>query len=481
MKLNESKNTLSVTFLFVILIVSMISVSFCSISSDNVISATGLVVYFPQIQVTVNPSRAIGLNNFSLGFQLDGPDIRNWRDRSVLRELASDANFKLVRFFEHRLGKPCIYWDESTKTGRWDWTSVDLLVQRIFEIGAEPLIVLGFYSWTYNRLSSAPAGMSDDPNTGLPYPDQWGAYCAEWVRHFKDVGLPVRYYEIINEVSFYFGWPATQPKLSYYMELYNASATAMRTTNPNVQVGCDSSTFKKVLDYFTSHGEDLDFLSFHRYGLDSKTKSDAQAMEAAETKYLYDSANLYGVDTARQVYKNAKGVELPVIMSEGNLCDDYDPIDQRTHTMLGAVYTALSIRTFTLKNLLHSIYFIFGGGEDEMGMVDTNTNEPWYAYYVQWMIGRNLAVGDKLVETLCSSEDMRSLAWLHGGKLRVLLICKIDQSRTIILKGVTGQLDYFKIDNTIPWETPSIQTGAMNSTDTIIMKGYSVMLLQTAE
>ena len=447
---------------------------------SNDIATSGSISYLSQVQVTVDLNTIIGVNNYSLGFQLDGPDIKIWRDHSSFRELTRDANFKLVRFFEHRLGKPCTRWDEPTKTGTWTWTNIDLLVQRIFEIGAEPLIVLGFYSWSQNLISSAPEGMSNDPVTGLPYPDQWGAYCAAWARHFREAGLDVRYYEIINEPHHYFGWGkyANETKIGYYMELYNAAAKAIKGENANVKLSNDNSMMKKVFDYFVAHGENLDFLSFHRYGLDTKTQSDAEAVNAAETKYLYDDSNLYGVDTAKKLYKNSKGVDLPVIMSEGNLCDDYDPIDARTHMMLGAVYTALSIKTFIVKGILYSDYFIFGGDGNAMGMVNTDTSMPWYAYYAQQMIGQNLAVGDKLLKTTSSSKDLGSLAWLHNGKIMILLICKIDNPRSVALQGVSGQISYSKIDNTVSWQTPSVQTGVMNSTESTTMNGYSIALLQ---
>ena len=152
-----------------------------------------------QIEITVNQSNIVNTNHFSTGFQLDGPDIRKWLESSELQQLAEEANFKLVRFFEHRLGKACTYWDERTKTGQWDWDDIDQLVEHVFEIGAEPLIALGFVGYDTRRLTSVPNGMSYNLETGLPYPDQWAAYCAEWVKHFKEKGYPVRYYEMINE------------------------------------------------------------------------------------------------------------------------------------------------------------------------------------------------------------------------------------------------------------------------------------------
>ena len=478
------KVTLAPAFILALAASLLVPTGLCSTSFRSV-PVVGAIVYSPVNAIAINalPNQSIGVNRYTLGFQLDGPDIKTWRDRAALRDLAENASFKLVRFFEHRLGKACTSWNAATKTGSWNWAGIDSLLRRIFEIGAEPLIVLGFYSWSLNRLSSTPEGMLDNPVTGLPYPDQWGAYCAEWVKHIRQAGLPVRYYEIINEPHHYFGWGryANDTRIGYYMELFNAAATAMRAEDQNVKLGNDNSLFKKVFDYFVAHGKDLGFLSLHRYGLDSRTQSDAEAIEAAETKYLIDDASMYSPETASRLYKDSRGLDLPVILTEGNLCDDYDPIDPRTHTMLGAVYTALSIRTFILKGILHSVYFIFGSSESAMGMVSTNTNLPRYAYYAQQMIGQNLAVGDELVETTTSSSDVSSLGWLHEDKLMVLLICKVNGSRAVRLQGISTKMNYVKIDTTVSWQNPRVQTGTILPTDTLNLNGYAVALIQISE
>ena len=439
------------------------------------------------IQVTINSSSMIGVNNFSLGFHLDGPDMRIWRDRSVLRSLARDANFKLVRIHSH-LMEPCTRWYESTKTGSWDWRNVDLLLQRIFEIGAEPLIVLGFYSWELDRLRT-PRGMVDNPQTGLPYPDSWAAYCAEWVRHLKSAGFSVRFYEMVNEPIFYFGWDADRTKLGYFVDLYNTAARAMRGVNANVQLGCDATIMKKVLDYFISYGENLDFLSYHGYGTGDLSATDAEILVAAETKYIGETRSVYGVDKARQLYKAARGIDLPVIKSENNINYHYTRgTDPRIQKMVGVVYHGLTFRTFIIKNFAYNVYFHFAtsasaeqsksSGGVGFGMVNSDNNQPWYPYYVHEMVGNNLAVGDKLVEANSASNDIRVVAWINEEKLNVFLVCKVDEPRTIYLRGLVGQLDYFKIDNTISWKTPAIQTGTIDSADVIALNGYTVMLLQ---
>ena len=432
------------------------------------------------VYVTVDSTKVVGVNRYSLGFQLDGRDIDPWRTSLSLRYLAKDAGFKLVRFFEHRLDRPCIYWDETTKSGIWDWTKIDDLVRKIFETGAEPLIVLGFAKFDGTGLSTLPDGMRINSTTLLPDPEQWAAYCAEWVRHFKSVGLPVRYYEIVNEAFHYFGWNPDPVKLKYFIDLFNAAARAMRAVDPNIMIGNDEANKKMVLDYFIRYGEPLDFISFHRYGASSLSVSDSELLEAAETKYLVETRNKYAPEQAVEIYKEARGVELPVIMSEGNLnCAYSSGTDPRTRTMLGTVYTVLSIRAFILKNITYSVYFTFGSyGTDGLGMVNLEDNQPWYPYYAQKMIGDNLAVGDKLVYSASSSKDVRTLAWIHDGKLKILLICKVDEPRKVYITGVSGQINYTKIDNTISWETPQVQKGAIDPDTPLLLDGYAVALLQ---
>lgn len=466
-----------------ILLVAILSSAFILAQFPNSVSAL-------SINITVNSGTVIGTNSFSLGFQLDGATISMWQSRSVLRELAQASNLGLVRLWSNAI-EPCTRWYESTKTGTWNWKNVDALLKGIFAINAQPLIVLGFYSWTLGRIKT-PQGMTDNPQTGLPYPDSWGAYCAQWVKHFKEVGLPVRYYEIINEPHHYWkmdGWPTAQPKLSYFMQLYNAAAKAMRSQNSNVLLGNDNSIMKGVLDYFISNGENLNFLSYHGYATGSLSTSDAEILAAAETKYIGESSAYYGVDKAKQLYKTKKGIDLPVIESEDNINYCYSTgTDPRTQKMLGAVYDALTFRNFMLKGYAYHIYFHYASSASKeqakstggagYGMVNTDTNKPWYPYYAHKMLGQNLAVGDKIVESTSSSDDVRVVSWIHGDILNVMLINKVDAARTISLQGLQGRLNFSRIDNSISWKTPSMQLGTIDAGGDIAFNGYTVMLLQ---
>ncbi len=136
-----------VSFLLIMVVVSTVAMSLGS-QSFSVIASRGSIAYWPRVDVIVNVSKIIGVNNLSLGFQLDWHRWKTFIDRPVQWQLARNASFKIVRVFDFRPTNPrlmpCLYWNESAKTGVWDWTWVDLLTQKIFEIGAEPLFCLGW-------------------------------------------------------------------------------------------------------------------------------------------------------------------------------------------------------------------------------------------------------------------------------------------------------------------------------------------------
>jgi hypothetical protein len=208
-----------------------------------------------------------------------------------------------------------------------------------------------------------------------------------------------------------------------------------------------------------------------------------------ETKFFQTSNAYYGVQDARQVWYNARGVNLPVIITETNFSYIWtNGSDPRIQKLVGAVWTALLVRISILKGVSYSVYYRFASskyydskkatGGYGFGMVNSDNNQPWYPYYVQKLIGTNLAVGDQLVKSTSSNGEIATVAWKHKGTLNILLICKITESRTVKLYGVTGQLTYFKIDKSISYTTPKIQTGQFDCANSLYLNGYTVLLLQ---
>jgi hypothetical protein len=440
--------------------------------------------------VNVDPNSVIDRNEFSMGFQIDGPDLYYWRTRSSLREPAYDMNFKMVRMWDTQI-QPCTRWYESSKTGTWDWREVDQLVEQIIDIGAEPLIVLGFYHWDVDEILK-PRGMSDNPNTGLPYTDSWAAYCAEWVEHFKEKGYPVKYYEIVNEPIFYFGWTADYTKLGHYVDLYNAAYNSMHAENPNVLLGTDGSIMRRVMEYFIEYGKPLGFLSYHAYGSDTLSASDQVLFNAAESRYQGETTNVLGVDEAVSLYKKERGIDLPVINSEYNVNSKFSSgTDPRTQKIEGGIYNALWIRTAMLKGYDYGIFFHWASsrssesrkstGGSGMGMVNLDDNDPWIPYYVYQMIGNNLDVGDQIISSSSSDTNVRVISWWHDGEIVTLLINKGTDEYRVTLQGLDGTLEYQKLDETTNWLSPSIKKGTIwesSGNHQVTLDGYTVMLLK---
>jgi len=246
---------------------------------------------------------------------------------------------------------------------------------------------------------------------------------------------------------------------------------------------------KRVLDSFIANRVNIDFLSFNKYDAGDLSLSDQEILNRAETRIIEESSSIYGVDRARQVYFNARGVWLPVFITEYNLNHDYERgTDPRIQKVVAVVWASLVIRTSVLKGVKYALYATFASSKtNEMrkrsggfgfGMVNLDDSKPWYPYYLQKMIGNNLDVGDQLVQVTSSSTDVRPLAWIHNGKLTVLLIHKSQAQKTVSLSGLQGQLSMQKIDSTISYLNPSVQTGVIGSNDLLLMEGYTVVLLQ---
>jgi hypothetical protein len=474
----------------------MIAIGFSTQSGTHTISAIGAIDFLPTVNVSVDASKRVGTNNLSLGFMLDWHRWVTFENSPTRKQMAQDAGFKLVRVFDFRKISsygypnlmPCTSWNESTKTGTWDWTQVDGLARTIFGVGAQPLFCLGYA--TTNIQNYIPPGMTVNSTTELPNPQSYAAYAKEWVKHFRIIGLPVRYYQIMNEPYHYFGW-SPSPKLGYYADLWNTAARTMRSENSNISLSQDSMTVKMVLDYWLTHGDNVDFLDFHKYDSGSIGQySDAEMFNRAETVQFETLAgsSYYGVDDARQKWLAARGRWLPIINSESNFGYAWETgTDPKIQQIAGAVWLALVLRTAMLKGLTYSVYFEFSSSKSQQqaqgtgwgfGMINEDNNQPWLPYYVNKMIGDNLGVADEIVTTQSSSNDIRTVAWLDQGKINILLISKANAPRSVILQGTSGQINVSWVDNMTSYQTPSLQTGKINSSDRLTMNSYTVALLQ---
>jgi len=92
------------------------------------------------------------------------------------------------------------------------------------------------------------------------------------------------------------------------------------------------------------------------------------------------------------------------------------------------------------------------------------------------MIGNNLQVGDSIVSST-NSGSVFSYAWIDKGNLNILLINTFNGTVSTTVSGATGNFNYEKIDNTYSYLNAQLQTGLLSLSSSIIMNGYTVILL----
>jgi hypothetical protein len=452
-----------------------------------------------QSQVNVDMSKTIGTNKLRIGTQTDyGSTIAI---NTLRQNLMKNVSIALVRSFDWYIGYPnsqaCTSWNDATKTGTFNWQYVDQFVDSVFNAGAEPMIALGFADTGGNGIAHLPNGMGYNSTTLLPNPDEFASYASYWVNHFASTGRPVRFYQIVNEPFMYLGWTPNSARLAYYASLYNRTYNAMKALNSNLIISQDFDAQQTVLDYFINNNVKIDAIDYHKYDSgtantsSSNYETDSKLFKDAETQY-FTNGNPFtrSVSNAQAYYQTKTGRNVIIINSEGNLNSAWNGgTDSRNVMMNGAVWDALKIRMEILNNVSYDVHFTFMGSKSYetskkpfggygFGMIDSDSNKPYYPYWLYHMIFNNLKVGDKLYSSSSSSSNIRTLAWIDGSTNNILIIHNSTTTDTIRVTGFSGALKYSKIDNSISFLNSAIQAGTIDASNIITLNGYTVMLLQ---
>jgi len=443
-------------------------------------------------------------NTFQVGSHFDFSSMWNWIKKSNNSDYIRLASIKMIRMQTYHMDGniyPCTNWDENTQTGTWNWTEVDNITATIRRNGAEPMYCLGSLSLGNKGM---PKGMANDTeDIGFMRKESYVNFCVEWVRHF---GSSVRYYELINEPIGYISpnWNTLDAtKLAKYFEWYVTAYNAMKTVNPSIKISMDDSTHEGFMDYWLLNGGTFDFLDFHKYdGWLSPYETpigtqgcptDAQYFTKAETTdYVNGTSQYRAVSYMRDKWFKQKGVMLETFSTETNLNSAWKyGTDPRIQQMCGVVWLALNFRMATLNKMNCLLYFDFASsfnnkpsGGSGFGMLNSADSKPWFPYYVVQIYGNDLNVGDSIIDSNASSDFIRTLAWKHGTKLNLLLICKSPTPITVftgLVPNATVQVSYMKIEDITGTDyntSRQLKVGILDSSGVVTFNGYTVMLLQ---
>ena len=467
------------------------------------ISSTGSINYSP-IVVKVDYGNRTSINGLTLGTQIN--DWAEFPYKQVPMDKAKAVNLGLIRIFVGGSGDfiVCTNWNEATRTGTYDWTRFDGIIQAIFDVGAEPLVTIG----GDNRL---PSGMSVNSASEEGYPldpKDFAKYCADIVRHCDiEKGWGIKYWEIWNEPIWY-----NRNSITEFVSIFNEAQAQMHAVDPSILCGNDMSNIKNWFEDYLANAQGMGFLSFHKYctGRNEYYKpppeDDSVVMaRAGELTWYGDIANFaYPPSEIRSRWYEKRGELLPVICSETNVnwCywgANYEWVgtDPRQQTAFGSAWYAEELRAFILDGVSSSIYYVFASNDESipskpstwtggMGYGMMRSDSPYelcYPYFTNLLIGNNLDAGDEIFESSSSNfTAVSSLAWIHDGSYKILLIGKTSDS-VLVTVDVTGNVNGTKPVLIQRIEGSGIEGGIQESSIPysnpleISLNGYSVTLL----
>jgi len=148
---------------------------------------------------------------------------------------------------------------------RCDFSRLDRIILPLTARGLTPLMCLSY----------CPDALIPRGGTDGSVPQNlagWRQLAGDYVRHYKALGHTGWYWEVWNEPDNHWFFRGTDRQ---YVELYAATAAAIKTVDPAARVGgaADASVRSRtarlgpLLDYVKAHpAVPLDFISYHKYG-----------------------------------------------------------------------------------------------------------------------------------------------------------------------------------------------------------------------
>jgi hypothetical protein len=210
-------------------------------------------VHMDEMQGPLNINRyGVGHGGYS--------DQPIWLDRagSEIRAL----NPKLIRLFVQE------YYDLLPALNQYRWEKVDASVDMILKTGAKPLMCIAF----------RPKVLFPNPDLKVVEPNDWEVWetlVFNLVRHYRDDGVGIQYWEVGNEPPHGGDTPYNFTQENY-LRYYQRTVAAVRRADPEARVGGPAPDFytspflPALLSFCDREKVPIDFVSWHIYNDDPK-------------------------------------------------------------------------------------------------------------------------------------------------------------------------------------------------------------------
>ncbi len=239
--------------------------------------------------------------------------------RRDLREVKAATGFQYIRFHGIFLDDAGVYGENFKGQPVYNFTYVDQIYDGLLKNGVRPYVELSFMP---KDLASTPERQAFWYKPYISPPrnwNLWGDLIEHFVRHLvARYGIEeVRqwYFEVWNEPNISF-W-AGVPKQATYFKLYDVSARAIKSVDPQLRVGGPATAQAAWVSPFIKHcvvdKVPVDFISTHVYGDDTDQNVFGKKKFIPRREMVALAVNKVHDEVKTSVMPN-----LPIIFSEFN-------------------------------------------------------------------------------------------------------------------------------------------------------------------
>jgi hypothetical protein len=447
--------------------------------------STTHVTYAPAgtaVSVNVNCTSNDGTVN-PLTWGVGAPDkYMWWPGNAALKQRISDAKIKLVRVSPVQLGKYNNR-DMYPSTNTWNFTDMDLILNSIFDAGAQPIFQLCGY----------PAGVPAK---------NWTAYAQFMdgvikrynVQKVLGATRTIKYWEMWNEPTIEGDGVLSMAEYKSFVETVG---TAMKAVDASIKIIGPADAWADLRAWSGTDGwssyvaknleSQVDILSWHNYGPDP-SRSDLDRMTWQTPSYYSDFLTVQSGGEGNR-FVGPSGKKYGTALTEYNMShqDGGATYNVKYHSEYNATFTASAIlNALKAKVDLFCFYNLSETGTNLLGLLTNSGFAPYKPYYTFYLFGnytgnRALAAtgGASALEYYASKDTV-------SGKYYVTLINK-DVNSTVFdvtvnlnnIASATGSVIVRTVDATTN-PTTSTTISYTNSKFTYSIPAYSVVSLEVA-
>jgi len=312
-------------------------------------------------------------------------------------------------------------------------------------------------------------------------------------RHESGHHFNLPYWEVLNEIDLeHFTTP------EQYTARYDAIVSAIRKVAPQTRfvglalagpspnLGPDFDT-PRYFEYFLNHknhrpGIPLDMISYHAYAEPGAGESasanpysffDQADQFLREVRYIEAIRRRLSPETRTAI--DELGSILPTDFDQGKPGYVFRPIAPSYWNLSGAFYAYIfaQLARLGIDVVGESQLLGYPGQFPSVSLLDWNTGQPNARFWVLKLLHDNFALGDKFVETSLLSPTVYAQGFVTpGGKRKLLLINKRDETQTLIVPG-TAEADLDYVDQTTGMQPPA---KAHLTGEQVTLKGFAVVV-----